>query len=166
MRDGGSDEEGERECQADSLLRVEPEAGLDHNPEIVTWAEIKSGMFNQLNHPGALQKPKILTTKLHYLVIAIVLNMLMFIATSLSQQLLPDPSCLHCCSSFLIILLGSNLDCFQDNFNIATRAIFWKHNSEYCAKLNTSDKERQISYDFTYIWDLKNKTNEQTKQNS
>ena len=24
-----------------------------HNPEIMTWAEIKSGMLNRLSHPGA-----------------------------------------------------------------------------------------------------------------
>ena len=27
-----------------------------------------------------------------------------------------------------------------------------------------SDRERQIPYDFTYMWNLKNKINEQTKQ--
>ena len=32
----------------------------------------------------------------------------------------------------------------------------------YYAKWNKSDRERQISYDFTYMWGLKNKTNEQT----
>ena len=32
----------------------------------------------------------------------------------------------------------------------------------YYAKLNKSDRERQILYDFTYMWILKNKTNEQT----
>ena len=31
----------------------------------------------------------------------------------------------------------------------------------YYAKWNKSDKERQILYDFTYMWNLKNKTNEQ-----
>ena len=30
---------------------------------------------------------------------------------------------------------------------------------------NKSDREKQILYDFTYMWNLKNKTNEQTKQN-
>ena len=34
----------------------------------------------------------------------------------------------------------------------------------YYAKWNNSDKERQIPYDFTYIWNLINKTNKQTKQ--
>ncbi len=33
------------------------------------------------------------------------------------------------------------------------------------AKWNKSDRERQILYDFTYMWNLKTKTNEQTKQN-
>ena len=32
------------------------------------------------------------------------------------------------------------------------------------AKGKQSDKERQILYDLTYMWSLKNKTNEQTKQ--
>ena len=35
---------------------------------------------------------------------------------------------------------------------------------EYYAKINKSDVERQILYDFIYIWKLKKKTNEQTKQ--
>ena len=35
----------------------------------------------------------------------------------------------------------------------------------YYAKLNKSDREGQILYDFTYTWNLKNKTNEQTEQN-
>ena len=34
----------------------------------------------------------------------------------------------------------------------------------FYAKLNTSDRERQIPYDFTYTWNLKkNKINEQAK---
>ena len=32
----------------------------------------------------------------------------------------------------------------------------------YYAKWNKSDGEKQIPYDFTYMWNLKNKTNEQT----
>ena len=28
-----------------------------------------------------------------------------------------------------------------------------------------SGRERQIMYDFTYVWNLKNKTNAQTKEN-
>ena len=28
-----------------------------------------------------------------------------------------------------------------------------------------SEKERQVPYDFTYMWNLKHKTNEQIKQN-
>ena len=35
----------------------------------------------------------------------------------------------------------------------------------YYSKWNMSDRERQIPYDFTYMWNLKNRTNEQTKQN-
>ena len=35
---------------------------------------------------------------------------------------------------------------------------------EYYANWNKSDRERQIPYDFTYMWNLKNKINEQTKQ--
>ena len=30
--------------------------------------------------------------------------------------------------------------------------------------LNKSGKERQVPHDFTYMWNLKNKINEQTKQ--
>ena len=33
----------------------------------------------------------------------------------------------------------------------------------YYAKWNKSDRERQIPYDFTYWWNLKNKTNKQNK---
>ena len=32
----------------------------------------------------------------------------------------------------------------------------------YYAKWNKSGRERQTLYDFTYMWNLKNKTNEQT----
>ena len=35
----------------------------------------------------------------------------------------------------------------------------------YYAKQNKLDQERQIPYDFTYMWNLKNKTNDQTYQN-
>ena len=31
--------------------------------------------------------------------------------------------------------------------------------TRYYIKLNKSDRERQMSYDFTYMWNLKNKTN-------
>ena len=31
---------------------------------------------------------------------------------------------------------------------------------EHYAKGNKSDRERQIPYDFTYVWNLKSKTNE------
>ena len=44
-----------RVSPADSPLSVEPEEGLNPttlNPEIMTWAEIKSQMFNQLSCPG------------------------------------------------------------------------------------------------------------------
>ena len=33
----------------------------------------------------------------------------------------------------------------------------------YYAKLNKSDREGQMPYGFTYMWNLKNKINEQTK---
>ena len=36
----------------------------------------------------------------------------------------------------------------------------------YNAKWNKSHRERQILYDCTCMWNLKNKTDEQTKQNS
>jgi len=32
----------------------------------------------------------------------------------------------------------------------------------YYAKWNQSDRQRQILYDFTYMWNLKSKANEQT----
>ena len=32
----------------------------------------------------------------------------------------------------------------------------------YYAKQNKSERKRQIPYDFTHMWNLKNKTNEQT----
>ena len=32
----------------------------------------------------------------------------------------------------------------------------------YYAKCNKSDREGQILYDFTYMWNLEDKTNEQT----
>ena len=35
---------------------------------------------------------------------------------------------------------------------------------EYCAKWNKPGSERQILYDFTYKWNLINKTNKQAKQ--
>ena len=35
----------------------------------------------------------------------------------------------------------------------------------YCAKWNKSDRERQIPYDFTYMWNLRNKANK-TRQDS
>ena len=34
--------------------------------------------------------------------------------------------------------------------------------TEYCAKQNQS--ERQIPYDFTHMWNLRNKTNEERKR--
>ena len=37
---------------------------------------------------------------------------------------------------------------------------------EYYAKWNKSKKERKIPYDFTYMWNLKNKTNEKTTKQS
>ena len=39
------------------------------------------------------------------------------------------------------------------------------HGSRGCyAKLNTSVRERQVLYDFTYLWNLKNNVKKQTKQ--
>ena len=35
---------------------------------------------------------------------------------------------------------------------------------EYNAKQNKSARERQIPYDFTHMWNLKYKTNEQRKK--
>ena len=34
----------------------------------------------------------------------------------------------------------------------------------YYVKWNKSDSEKQIPYDFTYMWNLRNKTNQQIKQ--
>ena len=53
MRRGGAERE-EREFQAVSVLSAEPDVGLEPtNHEIMTWAETKSWMLNQLSHPGA-----------------------------------------------------------------------------------------------------------------
>jgi len=42
---------------------------------------------------------------------------------------------------------------------------FWHDNMDepwgHYTKWNTSDKEGQISYDFTYVWHLKNNSNKQ-----
>ena len=35
---------------------------------------------------------------------------------------------------------------------------------EYYAKWSKSDRERQLSYDISYMWNLKNDTNELTKK--
>ena len=54
--EGGAERgrKGERESQAGSTPRAEPNAGLDPtNGEIMTGAKIKSGTLNQLSHPGA-----------------------------------------------------------------------------------------------------------------
>ena len=40
----------------------------------------------------------------------------------------------------------------------------WDGSTGYYAKWNKSHRERQISYDRTYMWNLKNQTNEQTEQ--
>ena len=48
----GGETEGERDSQVDSVLSVEPDLGLDHDPEIMMWAEIKSWTLNQLSHSG------------------------------------------------------------------------------------------------------------------
>ena len=34
----------------------------------------------------------------------------------------------------------------------------------YNSKLNKSERERQIPYDFTYMWNLKSKINKQTRK--
>ena len=34
----------------------------------------------------------------------------------------------------------------------------------YCVKWSKSDRERQMPYDFTYVWNLKNRINKQTEQ--
>ena len=45
------------EGQADSVLTAREArcSAQSHNPEIMACTEIKSGTFNQLNHPGALE---------------------------------------------------------------------------------------------------------------
>ena len=45
--------EGKRESQADSVLSMEPSAGLDLTTKTTTWAETKSQTLNWLYHPGA-----------------------------------------------------------------------------------------------------------------
>ena len=53
-RERERERERERKFQAASTLSAEPDTGLNlTNHEIVTWAEIKSRMLNQLSHPGA-----------------------------------------------------------------------------------------------------------------
>ena len=53
---------GAGESQADCLLSAEPDMGLNlMNPKILPWAEIKSQMPNQLNHPGTSQGASFLT---------------------------------------------------------------------------------------------------------
>lgn len=54
MSGSGRGKGRERESQAGSLLSVEPDTGLiswpwSHDPEIMTWADIKRWIFNQLN---------------------------------------------------------------------------------------------------------------------
>ena len=54
-REGGRERERERERISSKLHEVsaEPDMGLElTNREIMTWAEIKSHMLNQLSHPG------------------------------------------------------------------------------------------------------------------
>ena len=51
MSGGGAETEGERESQAVSAVSPEPDVGLNPmNHEVMTWAEIKGRMFNQLSH--------------------------------------------------------------------------------------------------------------------
>ena len=50
---GGTEGEAERESQADSMLRTEPDARLHPTThEIMTWPEIKNQTLNLLSHPG------------------------------------------------------------------------------------------------------------------
>ena len=54
MGGGEAESEGDRDSQAGSTLSPEPDVELDPtNCEILTWAEIKIWMLNQLSHPGA-----------------------------------------------------------------------------------------------------------------
>ena len=47
---------GRKASQADSVLSMEPEKGLNlTTPEIITWVETKSHMLNQVNWPGTLE---------------------------------------------------------------------------------------------------------------
>ena len=54
---GGAEREGDPESEVGSRLRAvstKPDMGLEPtNCEIMTWAEIKSWVLNQLSHPGA-----------------------------------------------------------------------------------------------------------------
>ena len=53
-QEGGREREGERIPSRLHSVRPEPDVGLDlTNHEIMTRAEIKSRMVNQLSHPGA-----------------------------------------------------------------------------------------------------------------
>ena len=53
-RRGRGREGGGKESQADSILSVEPDTGLELNdPKIMTWAKTKSQTLNQLKQPGA-----------------------------------------------------------------------------------------------------------------
>ena len=59
MHRGEAEREGERESQAGSTLSVPSlmqgsmRGSISQTPEITTWAEIQSRMFNRLSHPGA-----------------------------------------------------------------------------------------------------------------
>ena len=52
---------GQRERERESFSRLLTEGGAQcggaqsHNPEIMTWAEIKSRLLNQLSHPSTFQ---------------------------------------------------------------------------------------------------------------
>ena len=45
---------------------------------------------------------------------------------------------------------------------ILSFVITWMNLEGIMVKWNKSDRERQIPYDFTYMWNLKSKTNEET----
>lgn len=54
---GGAEGQEERESQAGSMPSMEPQAGSQsYDPEIMTWAKIKSWMLNWLSHSGTPQK--------------------------------------------------------------------------------------------------------------
>ena len=51
------EKEKERETHADSARSKKPNAGLGHDPEIMTWAKIKNQQLNQLCTPNQNTPP-------------------------------------------------------------------------------------------------------------